>query len=127
MGRSRARGSPSKVDVAGGQGGDRGQEPHDRAGEAAVDAGRTAQRAGSDHPVGTLVVDTGAQAAQRRSHELGVARAQCRAQPGRALGERRQDQVAVGQRLGTGQPDDGVHRVGGGRCGPQRQAHGQRA
>ncbi|TAK69033.1 MAG: hypothetical protein EPO13_09810 [Actinomycetota bacterium] len=59
---------PVEPDVAAGEGGDRGDEPHDGACQAAVDVRRAVQRAGPDRPVAVAGIvghidDLGAEAA----------------------------------------------------------------
>ncbi len=96
---------------------DRRQEPHHRAGQPAVDRAVAAQGRRGDQPVGRLgvvageVLDARAEGAEGLRHQQRVAGAQRPAQPGGAVGERGQHEVAVGQGLAARERDGGVDRV----------------
>ena len=57
-------------------------------------------------------VDPEAELAQRGDHDAGVAAEQRATQGGRAPGQRREDERAVGDALGAGQRDTAAHRPG---------------
>ena len=77
---ARARAGRRRTHVAVGECGDRRQEPHDGAGQPAVDAAARAAGRGVDHPVRSGRVDRGTQRAQPGGHQLGVPGAQGAAQ-----------------------------------------------
>ena len=118
IGRVRACGSPSKATAPSASAATGGTNritvpARPQSTVAAVQRGR------GDQPVVRRGVDGRAQRGQRRGHQLGVARAQRTAYDGRAVGQRRQHQRAVGQRLGAGQLDARVDRVVRDRRRPQ--------
>ena len=125
IGRCRACGSPSKRTGAVGQARHRRDEPHDVAGEAAVDLGAPARpRPGVTTQSTSSTSSTRApEGAQGPRHEEGVARAQRRPQAGDVVREGREHEVAVGEGLAAGEDDACVDGPGGGRCGPVSRGH----
>ena len=99
IGRVRACGSPSNATLPLREGRHRRDEAHHRAGQAAVDRRRRAASPGVTDQSGPEVSTARAQRRQSRGHQLGVARPQRAAYDGGAVGQRRQHQRAVGQRL----------------------------
>ncbi len=92
----------------------RRQEPHDRAGQAAVDIGGHGGRRGErrDRPVVALGVDRRTERGQRPRHQQCVAGPQRSSYDGRPVGERCQNECAVGQRLAPGERDHCVDLTG---------------
>ena len=116
-----------EVHRAVGERGDGGQEPHDRAGQAAVDrhvsrAACRARRASRCRgPPSTPSVSSA------RRHEVGVARGEHAAQQARGVGERGEHEVAVAQRLRAGHGHDRVQRPGRERGRPEGSGRGRHA
>ena len=108
-----------EADRPGRESGERGDEAHDVAGEAAVNLATSAHRAGADDPVAAGdVLDLGAEHAQRPGHEQRVAGPQRRPQAGGVIREGSQHEVAVGEGLAAGEDDVCVNRPVGARRGP---------
>ena len=63
-------------------------------------------------------LDAASERAQRLDHAARCRGVQRRAQRRRTVGERREDELAIGQRLRAGERDDGLERAGGDGCAP---------
>ena len=93
--------------------GDRREETHDSAGQAAVDGGASGELAGGDQQVGSKgrdswhFDDARAECPKRLDHEGGVARVQRCPQDRRSARDRGEHQLAVGQRFRSGQREPG--------------------
>ncbi len=103
------------------EGGHRRDEAHHRAGETAVDE-PSAQGAGRHRPVLSVGLDAGAEGGEGRRHQLGVARAQRTSYDRGTVGQGREDEGAVGQRLRAGELDPRVNGTSRRRRGPQVEA-----
>ena len=103
-----------EIDRPVGQGGKGRDEPHHGAGKAAVDARRTAQGCGGRHDdVAVLThLDLGAESAQGLDHERRIARMQRSNQMCWLARKCCEQQIAVRERLGARNSDDGVQARG---------------
>ena len=98
------------------QGRNRRDKAHDRAGQAAVHRG-TLKRAWGDVDILAVVLEAHAHRFQGLFHQLRIARDERRAQGRRAIGQRRQNESAVGNRLRARHvlgPRNGACRLRGG-------------
>ena len=97
---------------------DRREEAHHGAGESAVDRGGAEELVGGDdaevvaEPAGCRhPLESRAERAQPLDHELAVARPERRAQRRRAVGEGREHELAIGERLRAGERHDAIRAV----------------
>ena len=113
IGRTRARGSPSKRTSPSASAATGRQEAHDGAGQPAVDVRRAASGAGVTRigPSPSRPSIAGAERGEGPAHEDGVAGAQRAGHGRRTVGERGEHERAVGQRLGSRHRDDRVDRA----------------